>query len=139
MASPRIAFLSVGILLFSIQGTLTVAGQASVPLLLSVENDLSNMSPETHFTSVVEGGVLLGALRRIQESRPDFMFTMKEDPNYGLFLESVNGVFGNDRDKTYWEILSENSGEYKRLDVGIGCYVPSENEHIVLRFSTWAK
>lgn len=43
---------------------------------------------------------------------------MKEDPDFGLFLESVNGVAGSQREQTYWEILSESSGEYVRLDVG---------------------
>lgn len=43
---------------------------------------------------------------------------MKEDPDFGLLLESVNGVAGNEREQTYWEILSESSGEYSRLDVG---------------------
>lgn len=54
--------------------------------------------------------------------RPDSVcitrFTVKQDPDFGLFLESVNGVAGNEREQTYWEILSENSGEYNRLDVG---------------------
>lgn len=45
-------------------------------------------------------------------------FTVKEDPDFGLFLESVNGVAGNEQKQTYWEILSESSGEYTRLDVG---------------------
>lgn len=43
---------------------------------------------------------------------------MKEDPDFGPFLESVNGVAGNEQKQTYWEILSESSGEYRRLDVG---------------------
>lgn len=43
-------------------------------------------------------------------------FTVKEDPDFGPFLESVNGVAGNEQ--TYWEILSESSGEHRRLDVG---------------------
>ncbi|XP_037125372.1 transcobalamin beta a [Syngnathus acus] len=138
MASTRMALLSMGLLLFSVQETLTVKGQASVAIRLSVENDLSNLTPETYLTSVVKGGVLLGALRRIQEMQPHFSFTLKEDPNYGLFLESVNGVAGSEKEQTYWEILSEDSGEYTRLDVGIGCYTPAEDEHIVLRFRSWA-
>lgn len=43
---------------------------------------------------------------------------MKEDPDFGPFLESVNGVAGNEHEQTYWEILSESSGEHTRLDVG---------------------
>lgn len=43
---------------------------------------------------------------------------MKEDPDFGLLLQSVNGVAGGEREQTYWEILSESSGEYTRLDVG---------------------
>uniref|UniRef100_A0A3B4UAM5 Transcobalamin-like C-terminal domain-containing protein n=1 Tax=Seriola dumerili TaxID=41447 RepID=A0A3B4UAM5_SERDU len=102
-------------------------------------NDLSNMTPESYSSSVVEGGVLLGALRRLQETQQDFKFIVKEDPDFGLFLESVNGVAGSEQEQTYWEILSESSGEYSRLDVGIGCYRPKPNEHIILRFSTWAQ
>jgi len=45
-------------------------------------------------------------------------FTVKEDPDFGLLLESVNGVAGNQHEQTYWEILSESSGEDSRLDVG---------------------
>lgn len=45
-------------------------------------------------------------------------FTVKVDPEFGLLLESVNGVAGNEREQTYWEILSETSGGYNRLDVG---------------------
>ena len=48
------------------------AGPASLPIRVSVENDLSNMSPESYSSSVVEGGVLLGALRRLQETQLGF-------------------------------------------------------------------
>ncbi|KAA8587044.1 hypothetical protein FQN60_000880 [Etheostoma spectabile] len=112
----RTALLSVGFLLLLTRGALTDAGPATLPIRLTVENDLSNMSPETHLSSVVEGGVLLGVLRRLQETQTDFKFTLKEDPDFGPWLESVNGVAGNEHEKTYWEILSESSGEYSRLD-----------------------
>uniref|UniRef100_A0A3B4Y3J9 Uncharacterized protein n=1 Tax=Seriola lalandi dorsalis TaxID=1841481 RepID=A0A3B4Y3J9_SERLL len=137
MALSTTTLLSVGFLLLLTQGTLT--NKVSLPIRLTVENDLSNMTPESYSSSVVEGGVLLGALRRLQETQQDFKFIVKEDPDFGLFLESVNGVAGSEQEQTYWEILSESSGEYSRLDVGIGCYRPKPNEHIILRFSTWTQ
>uniref|UniRef100_A0A096M6N2 Uncharacterized protein n=1 Tax=Poecilia formosa TaxID=48698 RepID=A0A096M6N2_POEFO len=123
----------------SVRGIKAKGGKCltSLPIRLTVENDLSNTAPESFSSSVVEGGVLFGALTRLQETQPDFKFTVKVDPNFGLFLESVNGVAGDENEQTYWEILTENSGEYTRLDVGIGCYTPKADEHIVLKFRTW--
>ncbi|KAK5917871.1 hypothetical protein CgunFtcFv8_002682 [Champsocephalus gunnari] len=139
MALRTTALLSVGVLLFLARGAPTDAGPATLPLRLTVENDLSNVTPETHFCSVVEGGVLLGALRRLQETQQDFKFSVRQDPDFGLLLLSVNGVAADEREQTYWEILSESSGEISRLDVGIGCYKPKANEHIILRFSSWTQ
>lgn len=45
-------------------------------------------------------------------------FTVKEDPDFGPFLESVNGIVSDKHKNRYWEILSERSGEYNRLAVG---------------------
>ncbi|KAG7485066.1 hypothetical protein JOB18_002281 [Solea senegalensis] len=45
-------------------------------------------------------------------------FTVKEDPDFGLLLESLTGVAGSERDQTYWEILSERSGEKSVLHAG---------------------
>eukprot|EP00064_Thunnus_orientalis_P002827 superscaffoldBa00000219_g2835 len=139
MALRTAAVLSVGLLLLLIQGMLTDRGPATLPIRLSVVNDLSNMTPESYSSSVAEGGVLLGALSRLQETQRDFKFTVKVDPDFGLLLESVNGVGGSEGEQTYWEILSESSGKLTRLDVGIGCYTPQENEHIILKFSTWSQ
>uniref|UniRef100_A0AAQ4PQA1 DUF4430 domain-containing protein n=2 Tax=Gasterosteus aculeatus TaxID=69293 RepID=A0AAQ4PQA1_GASAC len=139
MAPRTAALLSAGFLLLLTQRALTETGPGARPIRLSVENDLSNITPESYFSSVVEGGVLLSALRRLQETQQDFKFTVTVDPNFGLFLESVNGVAGSESEQTYWEILSESFGEYTRLDVGIGCYQPVADEHIILRFSTWRR
>ncbi|XP_075887633.1 transcobalamin-1-like [Nelusetta ayraudi] len=130
------ALATVGLLLLLSRGPFTDAGPVTLPIWVSVGSDLSNIKPEFYSSSVMEGGVLLGALRKLQETELDFKFTVKEDPDFGPFLESVNGVAGNEHEQTYWEILSESSGEYARLDVGIGCYKPKANEHIVLRLST---
>ncbi|KAM8741337.1 cobalamin binding intrinsic factor-like isoform 1-T1 [Acanthopagrus schlegelii] len=147
MARRTAALLSVGLLLLATQGALTQTDQGALPVRVLVENDLTNTTPESYSSSVVEGGVLLGALRRLQEAQQDFKkmfymwgrFTVKEDPDFGLLLESVNGVAGSERERTYWEILSRRSGEYRRLDVGIGCYKPVADEQILLRFTTWPR
>ncbi len=93
-------------------------------------------------------------------------FTYSEDQNYGPYLESVNGVAGNDKDQTYWQLLKEaQDGTVTELDVGkytmkmfislkilqciklqytiwiffagIGCYIPSANETIILKFTKY--
>uniref|UniRef100_A0A3B5K8F9 DUF4430 domain-containing protein n=1 Tax=Takifugu rubripes TaxID=31033 RepID=A0A3B5K8F9_TAKRU len=116
-------------------------GPAALPLRLSVVNALSDEIPGSYSSSVVEGGVLMGVLRRLQETQLDFnsvwLCYCSHDPDFGLFLESVNGVAGNVHEQTYWEILSESSGDYRRIDVGPGCYKPKANEHIILRFTKW--
>ncbi|CAN9501465.1 unnamed protein product [Ophioblennius macclurei] len=137
MTSGTAALLSVGFLLVLTQGAPTNKEEASLPIRLSVENDLFSTIPEFYQTSVAEGGVLLGALRRLQEMQRGFKFTVKEDPDFGLLIESVNGVAGDKQAQTYWEILSESSGVHSRLDVGVSCYRPKADEHIILRFNTW--
>lgn len=45
-------------------------------------------------------------------------FTYTEDPNYGPFLESVNGVFGNTQNRTYWELQVRSNRKIIKPDVG---------------------
>lgn len=47
-------------------------GPVTLPIWVSVESDLSNVKAEFYSSSVMEGGVLLGALRRLQETEMDF-------------------------------------------------------------------
>uniref|UniRef100_A0A3B4V788 Transcobalamin-like C-terminal domain-containing protein n=1 Tax=Seriola dumerili TaxID=41447 RepID=A0A3B4V788_SERDU len=94
--------------------------------------------PVTYNTYVVYRGILLGGLRRLMNSTSDFEFTYTEDPNYGPFLQSVNGVAGSTEEHTYWELLVQSpEGQIIRPDVGIGCYIPKANEKIILRFGEW--
>ncbi|XP_029030478.1 transcobalamin-1-like [Betta splendens] len=109
-----------------------------LPITLTVENMISHAKPLHYPTSVIKGGVLVSALRRLHEKDKNFTFTVKDDPNFGLFLESVNGVAGNENDKTYWELLSKKPGKKEEpLKVGIGCYQPEKNEEIILKFTHW--
>ncbi|XP_008292630.1 transcobalamin-1-like [Stegastes partitus] len=135
MAMP--ALLSAALMLLLLPGTLTQDSKPA-PIGVIVENTLGNPATLTYTTQVAPRGILLAALNRLMATNSKFTFTYTEDPNYGPYLESVNGVAGNDQDHTYWELLVKKpDGQIIRPDVGIGCYIPSANEQIILRFTKW--
>ncbi|CAK6977848.1 transcobalamin-1-like [Scomber scombrus] len=124
-------------LLLLLPGTLTLESKPT-PITVVVENSLLGNPPVTYSSHVVYRGILLGAMKSLMDSNANFKFTYTENLNYGPYLESVNGVAGSDEDHTYWELLVKKpDGKVIRPDVGIGCYIPSENEQIILRFSKW--
>ncbi|XP_029922089.1 transcobalamin-1-like [Myripristis murdjan] len=101
-------------------------------------NNVQQTPNKTYSTYVVYRGILLGALKRLQDSDADFEFTYTEDFNYGPYLHSVNGLAGNNIAQTYWELLVKTTdGNITRPDVGIGCYIPNANDQIILRYTTW--
>uniref|UniRef100_A0A8C6NNQ4 Transcobalamin-like C-terminal domain-containing protein n=1 Tax=Nothobranchius furzeri TaxID=105023 RepID=A0A8C6NNQ4_NOTFU len=128
---------SLHLLLLLLPGTLTEnSGSTSIEMV--VKNRLLNKDPLTYSTEVVYRGILIGAMRRLMNSNADFKFTYSEDPNYGPFLESVNGLAGNEKERTYWELLVKTSDNHiLRPDVGIGCYIPNPNEQIIFNFTKW--
>uniref|UniRef100_A0A8C9Y8S2 Transcobalamin-like C-terminal domain-containing protein n=1 Tax=Sander lucioperca TaxID=283035 RepID=A0A8C9Y8S2_SANLU len=137
MIMMRMAALLSAALLLLLPGALTQTSEL-VPIDVLVENSLLGTAPVTFSTRVAYRGILLGALKRLMDSNANFKFTYTEDPNYGPYLESVNGVAGNDKDHTYWELLVKTpDGKIIRPDVGIGCYIPSANEQIILKFTKW--
>ncbi|XP_073695452.1 transcobalamin beta a [Garra rufa] len=109
-----------------------------VPVRVTIINDLTN-EQISYATTVVEEGLIFGALNQLQDSNDDFKFSYSTDKNFGLYVKSVNGLIGSDVDQTYWEILSEKAGVITRVKAGIGCYQPERDENIILRFTTWAK
>ncbi|XP_071368905.1 transcobalamin-1-like [Centroberyx affinis] len=100
---------------------------------------MNGQTPDMAYSTYgVYRGILLGALKRLQDSNKDFNFTYTEDLNYGPYLESVNGLAGNPKEHTYWELLVKTTeGEIIRPDVGIGCYIPKANEEIILKYTKW--
>uniref|UniRef100_A0A3B4C6T1 Uncharacterized protein n=1 Tax=Pygocentrus nattereri TaxID=42514 RepID=A0A3B4C6T1_PYGNA len=140
MALQLLSALCSVALLFTLTLVLPVQTEEpkTLPIRITVKDDFSTMLQSYH-TSVLEGGVLYGALRRLEESNNGFKFTVTVDPNFGLFLESVNGVAGSDAKHKYWQILSDHNGTVTVLDVGVGCYQPKTDEHIILKYTTWSK
>uniref|UniRef100_A0A673JF13 Transcobalamin beta a n=1 Tax=Sinocyclocheilus rhinocerous TaxID=307959 RepID=A0A673JF13_9TELE len=101
-----------------------------VPVRVTVINELTN-EQISYSTTVVEEGLMFGVLNQL--------FTYTIHKTFGIYLESVNGLAGSDKDQTYWELLSEKTGVITRLEVGIGCYQPQRDDNMILRFTTWAK
>uniref|UniRef100_A0A8C2KN70 Uncharacterized protein n=1 Tax=Cyprinus carpio TaxID=7962 RepID=A0A8C2KN70_CYPCA len=64
----------------------------------------------SYSTAVIEEGLMFGAINQL--------FTYTIHKTYGIYLESVNGLAGSDKDQTYWELLSEKGGVITRLEVG---------------------
>uniref|UniRef100_A0A3B4V7Q6 Transcobalamin-like C-terminal domain-containing protein n=1 Tax=Seriola dumerili TaxID=41447 RepID=A0A3B4V7Q6_SERDU len=134
MSSPLFLqlFFSSAVLLIHLSDT------GPVPIQVEVQNPIDKIPPVTYSTHVVYRGILLGAMNRLMNSTSDFKFAYTEDPNYGPFLQSVNGVAGSTEKHTYWELLVQSpDGKITRPDVGIGCYIPKANEKIILRFGEW--
>nr|XP_046244362.1 transcobalamin beta a [Scatophagus argus] len=135
------ALLSAALLLLLLPGTLTRIYNSELefsPIDLVVENSLENTPRMTYSTQVAYRGILLGAMERLKASNTNFTFNYTMNENYGPYLESVNGVAGNDTDHTYWELLVKtHDGKIIRPDVGIGCYIPRTNEEIILKFTKW--
>ncbi|KAK5905142.1 hypothetical protein CesoFtcFv8_006638 [Champsocephalus esox] len=107
------------------------------PFSILVSNSVTNAPNKTYSTCVVYRGILLEGMRRLQKTNKGFRFTYTEDPTYGPYLQSVNGLKGNTKDRTYWELLVKQANETIRLNVGIGAFIPSENDQIILNFKEY--
>ncbi|KAK5869045.1 hypothetical protein PBY51_010008 [Eleginops maclovinus] len=124
-------------LLLLIPGTLTQSIKL-LPIDVVVKTSSNDIDPLTFSTHVADRGILLGALNRLMDTNANFKFTYSDNPNFGPYLESVNGVAGNDTQHTYWKLQVKTAdGKVITPDVGIGCYIPKANEQIILTFSKW--
>ncbi|XP_035535686.1 transcobalamin-1-like [Morone saxatilis] len=129
--------LSTALLLLLVSG-IPAANSDKTPISVLVTDSITHTPNKTYSTYVVYRGILLGGLRRLQDSTKDFMFTYTEDPNYGPFLQSVNGLPGGKQNRTYWELLvNTTKNPIIRPDVGIGCYIPNANDQIILKYTKY--
>ncbi|XP_063346530.1 cobalamin binding intrinsic factor-like [Pelmatolapia mariae] len=91
-----------------------------------------NVSPsdiKIYSTSTAYRGSLFGGLMRLKYSNQGFNFQYIPNDDYGPFLQSVNGLAGNS--SHYWQLLSGKTP----LDVGMGCYLPTANEVVTLKYT----
>ncbi|XP_054460093.1 transcobalamin-1-like [Anoplopoma fimbria] len=131
------ALLSAALMLLLLPGS-PAQDSNQTPISIHVTNSVTNAPNKTYTTFVVFRGILLGGMRRLQDSNTDFKFKYTEDPNYGPFLTSVNGLAGCSEERTYWELLVKKpDNQTIRPDVGIGCYIPSANDQIILNFNKY--
>ncbi|XP_036943208.1 transcobalamin-1-like [Acanthopagrus latus] len=129
------ALLPAALLLVSL---IAAASSDLTPFTVLVTNSVTPTPCKNYSAAVVFRGILLGGLRRLQNSTKDFTFTYTEDPNYGPFLQSVNGLPGSQKNRTYWELLvKKTDGQTIRPDVGIGCYLPNKYETIILNYNKY--
>ncbi|KAL0972891.1 hypothetical protein UPYG_G00196120 [Umbra pygmaea] len=130
-------FVSVTLLLL-VPGILTEASSKPDSIQLLVWNSIAKTPNVTYTTNIVYRGILIGAMKNLQKTTNFNKFTYTEDPNYGPFLVSVNGVAGNNADKTYWELLVKKPKKNVITpDVGIGCYIPQPNDIIILKLTNY--
>ncbi|XP_068440863.1 cobalamin binding intrinsic factor-like [Clinocottus analis] len=131
------ALLSAALLLLLLPGApAQVSSQTSFTIVVS--NSVTNAGNKTFSTFVSFRGILLGGMRRLQDKDSGFTFKYTEDDNYGPFLESVNGLAGCPNHRTYWELKVKKPDNKVILpDVGIGCYIPSAGDVVILNFNKY--
>ncbi|KAK7883190.1 hypothetical protein WMY93_029364 [Mugilogobius chulae] len=106
-------------------------------ITIVVTNSVTSGPSRTYSAYAVYRGSLFGAMKRLQQS-DDFEFTYSEHPDYGPFVESVNGLAGDFSQRTYWQLkIRKPDGTIILADVGVGCYLPTFNDEIILNFTTY--
>ncbi|CAL8365838.1 unnamed protein product [Arctogadus glacialis] len=109
-----------------------------LPFNLVVVDNQPNNEPLMYSAHAPPGGALIGAMTKLRATNSHFTFTSDKNVDYGEFLVSVNGLSGNDQDRTYWELLVKGANKVLiTADVGISCYIPQANETVILNYTKW--
>lgn len=124
-----LASLSVYLLLLS---NLSASDTGEVHFTVLVTNSVMPVPVQKYSTYVPEGGTLFDGLMQLQELNKGFTFNYTQNPNYGPFLQSVNGLPGDVKNHTYWQLLANN----KPLDVGMGSFIPKPKDEVILKYTT---
>ncbi|XP_078092376.1 transcobalamin-1-like [Mustelus asterias] len=99
----------------------------------NIENGLNHTFIDGINVTVPQGSALIKVLEAAQELDPvRFSFTTTESL-WGLSLSSVRGLNASSAEKTYWQLLNGT----KPLDQGIGSYIPTNGERVVVKLSRY--
>lgn len=83
--------------------------------------------------TVPNGSVFLDVMEEAQKiNNMTFGFTMEQSA-WGPYITSVQGLYANNNERTFWEILSGG----KSLSQGVGSYVVHNGENLEIRWSKY--
>ncbi|KAK0142902.1 hypothetical protein N1851_019152 [Merluccius polli] len=98
------------LLVISLSGILTQNAD-SLPFNLVVKDNQDNSNKMMYNAYTPMQGVLFGAMMRLNSTNSNFTFTSSQNIDYGEYLESVNGLYGNNKNQTYWELLVQTANK----------------------------
>ncbi|XP_028668136.2 transcobalamin-1-like [Erpetoichthys calabaricus] len=120
---------------FPKQASSTPLADKPINVIYTVVNNLPVWEPfrDTITVSISKGSTLLDVMKKAEKMSPDkFRFTV-DISNWGPFVTSIQGLYGNDKDHTYWHFTSGSVS----LALGVGSYKPLDGEHISATFSKY--
>ncbi|XP_073453275.1 cobalamin binding intrinsic factor-like isoform X2 [Aquarana catesbeiana] len=105
---------------------------------ISVEYTIVNDLVGEHFQystiiAVKEGSTLLQVMQKAAELDPNKFSFESTKSSWGVSIMTINHLARSTNDKTYWRFLRDS----KALEVGVGRYIPKNNDHITAIFSKY--
>ncbi|XP_072326292.1 cobalamin binding intrinsic factor-like [Scyliorhinus torazame] len=80
--------------------------------------------------SQLNGSTLYQFMEKAQEMDEHFKFNYKDNPKYGKFITSINGLINIESQNLYWMFYSGD----QPLKVGVSTFRPKCGDHIVAKY-----
>ncbi|NXO64135.1 IF factor, partial [Phainopepla nitens] len=133
---------------------------APITVQFSITNTLKNYFHYSTSVCVPHNSTLLHVMQVARNEKPDFFCFQTKPTNLGPFVTSIQGLAGNDNERTYWQFFScwsplNEGGRPGQCGTrgcawgspcpslthpsaaGVGTYKPKNWEHIQAVFSTY--
>ncbi|XP_078389598.1 cobalamin binding intrinsic factor-like [Cetorhinus maximus] len=76
------------------------------------------------------GSTLDKFMEEAQKMDKHFRFTFEEDPTFGKFITSINGLANDKAQNLYWMFYKDE----KLLDRGVSSFQPQSEDHIFAKY-----